>query len=158
MRRGGIRSRGAFCGAVALFWVYFDRTAQEGVDAITTTEDPGKFAAFAYHYAHPLIVAGIILSAAGDEIVLHNPGHHASGGTSWFIAGGSGLFLLGHFLYLRLIRGSASTPHLGAAAMLLVLALLGGYLAGLAVGMLTLIVLLALILTDGLQSRRHSPA
>ncbi len=147
---------GAFGGAVAFFWVYFDRTAEQGVEAITASDDPGKLAAFAFHYVHPLIVAGIILSAAGDEVVLHDPGHHATGGTSWFVAGGSGLFLFGHFVYLRLIRDSASLPHLGAIAVLLVLATLGGHLTALTVGMLTLAVLVALLLIDTLTTRRHS--
>ncbi len=146
---------GAFGGSVAFFLVYFGRTAEQGVQAIVNSDNPGKLAAFAYHYVHPLMVAGIILGAAGDEVVLHDPSHHAVEGASWFVAGGGALFLLGHFLYLRLIRGTWSVPHLGAMALLLALAVVGGHLAGLTVGLLTLLVLIALVVADSMTASRR---
>ncbi|MEO8850436.1 MAG: low temperature requirement protein A, partial [Allobranchiibius sp.] len=144
---------GAFCGSVAIYMLYFGRTAEQGVQAIVNSDDPGKLAAFAYHYVHPLMVAGIILAAAGDEVVLHDPSHHAVDGAAWFVAGGGALFLLGHFVYLRLIRTAWPIPHLAAIAVLLGLAVVGSHLAGLTVGLLTLAILTVLLIADAAVKR-----
>jgi low temperature requirement protein LtrA len=60
----------AFAATVGLWWVYFDRIAERGSQAIATSEDPGRLGATAYHLVHPVIIAGIIAAAAADELVL----------------------------------------------------------------------------------------
>lgn len=149
---------GAFIGVVALFWLYFDRSAEAGLEAMRASTDPGKLAATAYHYVHPLMVAGIILTAAGDETVLHDPSHLATAATAWFVVGGSALFLLGHALYLRLIGRAQVLPHLVAAALLVLLAILGSHLTALTVGVTTLVILVALLTVDYAVERRRSGA
>lgn len=149
---------GAFAGVVALFWLYFDRSAQQGSEAIESTDDPGRLATSAYHYIHPLMIAGIIATAAGDESVLHDPGNHAVHGTAWFVAGGSALFVLGHAAFVRLIRRMLSLPHLITAALLLLLAMTGAHLTGLTVGLVTLVVLIGLLLADRILDHRRDHA
>ena len=68
--RGTSRSSVAFLGSVALWWVYFDRAAADSALVIDSSDDPGRLGRNAFHWVHPLIIAGIIVSAAADEVVL----------------------------------------------------------------------------------------
>ena len=43
---------------------------------IASSDDPGRIARSGYTYIHILIVAGIIVAAVGDELVLPHPGGH----------------------------------------------------------------------------------
>ena len=45
---------------------------------------------------HPIMVAGIIVVAAGDEEVLSRPGATGVTSTAWLVLGGSALFIAGH--------------------------------------------------------------
>jgi len=58
----------AFVGAVAMWWLYFDRGMVEAHHRIAHSADPGRQARADYSYLHVFIVAGIILCAAGDEL------------------------------------------------------------------------------------------
>ncbi len=63
----------AFAGSVASWWVYFDRSADEAARVIAASADPGRLGRSAYHSIHPVMVAGIIVSAAADQKVLSHP-------------------------------------------------------------------------------------
>ena len=60
----------AFVGSVGLWWLYFHRSAEAGAQAIASSADPGRLGRSAYHLIHPVMVAGIIVVAAGDQLVL----------------------------------------------------------------------------------------
>src|SRR5687768_452330 len=59
----------AFVGTVAMWWLYFDVGAERAARQLAQDKDPGRMARLAYTYLHIPIVAGIILAAAGDEMV-----------------------------------------------------------------------------------------
>ena len=60
----------AFVGSVGLWWLYFHRSAEAGAQVIAESADPGRMGRSAYHLIHPVMVAGIIVVAAGDQLVL----------------------------------------------------------------------------------------
>src|SRR5262249_44015396 len=62
----------AFIGTIAMWWIYFDRGVDIGVEKITEATDPGSIG-LAFTYCHLPIVAGIILWAVADELVLAHP-------------------------------------------------------------------------------------
>ena len=66
----------SFAGSVAMWAVYFNIGAERASQLITTSDDPGALARSGYTYLHILIVAGIIVAAVADELVLHHPGGH----------------------------------------------------------------------------------
>jgi low temperature requirement protein LtrA len=78
----------AFTGSLALWWLYFDRFADAGTDVIATSEDPSRLGRSAYTMIHPIMVAGIIVSAAGDEKILSEPSRTATTASAWMILGG----------------------------------------------------------------------
>ncbi|KTS84945.1 hypothetical protein NS183_13605 [Microbacterium testaceum] len=153
---------GAFVAIIAMFLIYFDRWAEQGVEAIEHRSDPGKMAARAYHLVHPIIIAGIVLVAAGNEEILapllgHGGEHEQSAFAGALSAGGAALFVVGHGLYVFLVARILSAAHIVAAIILFALAALTtvAHLDALITGFLTGAVLVALLLVDSMRLRRH---
>jgi low temperature requirement protein LtrA len=48
----------AFAGSVALWWVYFDRSAEAASQVIAESSDPGRLGRSGYTYFHMLLVPG----------------------------------------------------------------------------------------------------
>ena len=84
----------AFLGAVAFWWLYFDCSADAGREEVSRSDDPGALGRSAYHVIHPMIIAGIITTAAAGERVLSHPGATAHGATTALLLGGTGLYLI----------------------------------------------------------------
>ena len=64
----------AFVGTLAMWWIYFNKGAEAGSEQISKSSEPGRLARLAYTYLHMPIVAGIIVTAVADELVLKHPG------------------------------------------------------------------------------------
>jgi low temperature requirement protein LtrA len=108
----------AFAGSVALWWVYFHRSADASEEAMGRSGDPGRIARSAYTYSHLPLVAGIIVTAVGDELVIGHPTGEASVATVATVLGGPALFLAGHALFRYTVLGVVSVPRLVAIALL----------------------------------------
>ena len=63
----------AVIGSIAMWWVYFHIGAEAGSENISKAKDAGRLARLAYTYLHLPIVAGIVVSAVGDELLLAHP-------------------------------------------------------------------------------------
>ena len=59
--------------------------------AFASSSDPGRLGRFAYTYLHIPMVAGIIVTAVGDELVIAHPFGHASPDTVATVLGGPAL-------------------------------------------------------------------
>ncbi|MEN8133600.1 MAG: low temperature requirement protein A, partial [Pseudomonadota bacterium] len=97
----------AFVGTVAIWRVYFYIGHDRASHLIDHSPDPGRIARLWFTYIHIPIVAGIILIAASDELLLAHPTGHVSTDAAIVLLGGPALFLLGA-LWLKL--ASSSTP------------------------------------------------
>ena len=60
-----------------MWWIYFHKGAEAGSEMISKSEQSGRVARLAYTYLHLPIVAGIILAAVADELVLKHPDGHS---------------------------------------------------------------------------------
>ena len=67
----------AFVGSLAMWWIYFHKGAEAGSEQISRSSEPGRLARLAYTYLHMPIVAGIIVAAVADELVLKHPRGHS---------------------------------------------------------------------------------
>jgi low temperature requirement protein LtrA len=113
----------SFVGSVAMWWIYFNIGAERASRRIASTSDPGRLARLAYTYMHLLLVAGIILAAVGDELVLTHPTGHTSVGTAAVLLTGAALYLLGNFLFKRATTARRTAlSHLVGLALLAALA------------------------------------
>jgi low temperature requirement protein LtrA len=148
----------AFFGTVAMWWIYFHEGAEHAAHRIAKATDPGRTARIAYSYIHIAIVAGIIVSAVGDEIVLVHP-DHADAAAIAAVIGGPALFLLGCALF-KWVSYERSTPPLSHSVGLLALgALCAGaqahWFSTLQLGSLTAAVLLLVAMWETLALRRR---
>jgi low temperature requirement protein LtrA len=101
----------AFIGALAMWWVYFHKGAEAGSELISKSSESGRLARLAYTYLHLPIVAGIILSAVADELVLTHPADRSDLKTVLSAIGGPLLFLFGTILFKHAIRGWLQLSH-----------------------------------------------
>ena len=143
----------AFAGSVALWWIYFDRSADDSAEVIATSADPGRLADSAYHLIHPVMVAGIIVAASADQEVLNHPAAVGRAATSWMVIGGAVLFLAGHVMFKRVIWGTISWPRVAAMAVLLLLLLLAPHVTALALNIMVVLILVAVAASDRLHGR-----
>ena len=113
----------AFAGSVAMWSLYFDRSAGASAELIEASDDPGRVARDAYHLIHPVMVAGIIVTAAGDEKILSFPSETASAPSAWMILGGPALFLAGHAAFKAVVWRIVPWTRLAGIVVLALLAL-----------------------------------
>jgi low temperature requirement protein LtrA len=113
----------AFLVTVAFWWLYFDEVAGKSQRGIADHADPGRIARDAYTYMHIPIVAGIILAAVADEILIVDPGQRLSVAGVIAMLGGPLLYLLGEgMVRWRMIR-KISIKRLTAMSALVLLAI-----------------------------------
>jgi len=146
-----------FAGAVALWWLYFDSSAEAAAGKIARSEDPGRLGRSAYHLIHPVMVAGIIACAAADEKVLSDPGQAATAPAAWMILGGPALFLPGHAAFKFVVWRVVSWPRLAGIAALALLAVAARAIPALALAACTAAVVIAVAVaaTDRLPRAPH---
>jgi low temperature requirement protein LtrA len=89
----------AFVSTVALWWLYFGQTATAAVRRIAADDTPGRIGRDAYTYLHLPIVAGILLTAVGDELVIAHPDEDLGTAGALVTLGGPALFLLGVLVF-----------------------------------------------------------
>ncbi|MET7669349.1 low temperature requirement protein A [Micromonospora luteifusca] len=145
----------AFAGSVALWWVYFARSAPAAAEVIARAgERTGALGRLAFNYLHPVMVAGIIVTSAGDELLLREPRTPATTVAVLFTLGGPALFLAGHAGYKAVLWRTLPTSRITAVLLLLALMPVGVVLgAPVAVcAAAALAVTVAVILTDRFRS------
>jgi len=113
----------AFLATVAMWWIYFSANAEAASEAISASDDPGRVARISYTYMHISLVAGIIVTAVGDEWALAHPMGHTDLKTALVLLGGPGLFLLGSLLFKLSVFGHLTLSRLVGLALLGLLAI-----------------------------------
>jgi len=144
----------AFIGALAMWWIYFHKGAEAGSELISKSSESGRLARLAYTYLHLPIVAGIILSAVANELVLTHPADRSNLKTVLSAIGGPVLFLIGTILFKLAIRGWLQLSHGVGIVALGVLAWFAGELSPLMLSTLTtgLMIVVAVWETISLRS------
>jgi low temperature requirement protein LtrA len=112
----------AVLGSILMWWIYFDTGAERAQHRITHAGDPGRTARSAYSYVHIVIVAGIIVSAVADEVVLMHPDHGSTGAMLAILAGPA-CYLVGA-AWFKWIMNDRRTPPLSHMIGLVLIALL----------------------------------
>lgn len=111
----------SFASNVAMWWLYFHRSAAQGQDRITRSSQPGRHGLVAYTYLHWPIVAGIIFSAVADKLLLSG---YAGPASATITVGGALMYLLGIAAF-KWSTGTKSAPPPSHTAGLLALVVLG---------------------------------
>lgn len=121
---------GSFIGSAAMWWIYFDIGAKRGADTISASENAGLMARNAYTYLHIPIVAGVVLTAVGDEMLIKHPVGHTDMAMLIAMVGGPALFLLGNQAFKWSTSGVRFPPlsHFVGLFLLAIIAIAASFL------------------------------
>jgi low temperature requirement protein LtrA len=145
----------AFLSTAALWWLYFNLVATIAERRLAQAEHRTVLARDAYTYLHVVIVAGILLSAVGDELVIAHPTEELPSAELTAVVCGPALYLLAHVaLRLRMTHTLSGRRLVGAIACLAVGAI-GTFAPALVVAALLLGVLVAVIVADQVTATRR---
>ncbi|MFN8152127.1 MAG: low temperature requirement protein A [Solirubrobacterales bacterium] len=149
----------AFLGSAAFWWLYFNRGAQLAARQLDLTDRRTELARDLYTYMHIALVAGIILFAIGDEIVILHPDEHLHTAELIVLAAGPALFLTTLSLMRLRAAGSPNKRRLIAALTIVAIVVIGQDLPALALSSLILGVLVVAIIVDEyvFRHRRTGP-
>jgi low temperature requirement protein LtrA len=111
----------AFLGSVALWWIYFSRSAEAAREVIASSEDPGRLGRSAYTYFHMPMIAGIIAIAAADELTVAHPGEPGTLASITLTLGGTALFVAGQAFFKWAVFGVLPFSRAVAVAALMAL-------------------------------------
>ena len=142
----------AFFITGVLFWLYFGEVAENSMSDIAAAEDPGSLARDAYTYLHLPIVAGIIMMAVADDLLVAHPSDHFTTAGVVMATAGPAVYLLGETMVRLRMIGRASPKRLVCVAVLAVLALLGGGMSALALSGCVAAVLAVLAISEAGRS------
>lgn len=141
-----------FIGTLALWWLYFGTSSKDATQAITRSDDPGRIGA-RFHYIHAILIAGIIVSAVGNDLVMAHPHARMGMAQALVLSAGPILYLAGSAIYKRVVYGRVPVSHLAALAVLVLLVPLWLRVELLTAGWLTTAVMLATCLAE-MRTRR----
>jgi low temperature requirement protein LtrA len=144
----------AFLASTALWWLYFGQVAGTVLERIriAAPDERGQIGRDIYTYLHLPIIAGIVLVAVGDELVIAHPTDELSTAGALVALGGPAVFLAGLMGCAARLGHAQSRPR--AIAMLALLAaipLVTG-LDGLVVSALLTALLVVLVVAEHWQA------
>jgi low temperature requirement protein LtrA len=148
----------AFASTAALWWLYFDYVARIAQRRLTVAPaaERTRLARDGYTYLHVVLVAGVILSAVGDELVIAHPGDVLPAAEVAVVAAGPALYLLGHVLFRLVMAGTLSWKRLGGAVACVAAGFVGLAVPALVLGALLVCVLVAVIAAEHVAAARRA--
>ena len=151
---------GAFIGTILLWLLYFRRSAEKNAESLSHSANSGRLARLSFTYLLVILVAGIVVVAVGDELVLHHPLGHLEASTALIVTGGPALYLAGSLFFKRSIGYHWLASHILAIVALAItliacLALHPEWMTPLALTWVTNAILLGVVIADEFGHRRH---
>ena len=108
----------SFIGCVAMWWMYFDTSSGDAAHVIEHSDDPGRLGAY-FHYVHVVLIAGVIVCAVADELVVAHPLDPVKAKYAAVLVAGPLVYLLGNAWFKRVVYGRFPLSHaLGMGALL----------------------------------------
>ncbi len=138
----------AFLSSAALWWLYFNRAAEGSQRRLEMAENRTELARDVYTYLHAFVIAGVIVSAIGDEIVITRHGEALESPELVAVIAGPVIYLLALALIRLRATGTGSIKRPAAAAAIVLIGLLAGEASALVVGILVLVVMVILIAVE----------
>lgn len=142
----------AFMGIIAAWWVYFGTSSVEGSRVIAGSDDPGRIGA-KFHYIHVVLIAGIIVMAASNGLILGHPAGEMTPALTAAVVGGPALYLLASAFYRHVVYSRIPASHVAGLAALTVLAGLAFRTDLLMVGGLAVLIMTCVAVWDTVANR-----
>jgi low temperature requirement protein LtrA len=137
----------AFAGTVALWWCYFHRAEEIGMNAVEGAADASRIVGLG-NYTLIVMVIGIIAIAVGDELAIAGPHDPSTLNTAVLIFGGPAIFLLAQLGFMRRATGRVPRPRVIACVALIMLGVATAPLSLLAAVVASSAVLVAVAIDD----------
>ena len=135
----------AFLASAAIWWLYFTSVATIGEHYLEVSENRTVLARDAYTYLHVVFVAGIILSAVGDELVIAHPTEVLPPYEVAAVAAGSVVYLFAHTLFGYRLTGLVYKTKLFGTLACIAVGFVGLFVPALMLAGLLIVVLVAVI-------------
>jgi low temperature requirement protein LtrA len=145
----------AFLATAALWWLYFSLVAAIAQRRLEQSANRTLLARDAYTYLHVVIVAGILLCAVGDELVIAHPTEELPDAELVAVVCGPALYLVAHVALRLRMTGTISARRLAGALACLAIGAVGSFVSAIAVAALLLAVLVAVIAGDQVAAARR---
>ena len=146
----------AFLLTAALWWLYFNYVARIAQRRLELSPERTRLARDAYTYLHAVIVAGVIVSAVGDELVIAHPTEVLPAREVAAVVAGPAIYLLAHVLFRLRMTGSLSRKRLLGALACLAIGGVGAFVPALVVAALVIAALAAVIGAEHVAAARRS--
>jgi low temperature requirement protein LtrA len=137
----------------AFWWLYFDFHAGRTLERLRDAADERGRMGRDLSYLYVVLVAGVIVSAVADELVIAHPGEPLHGAELVAVAAGPVVYLLGSVaLKIRVLHVRWSR-RFGAAVLIAVATAIGARLPALALYAIVLAILAALAAVEAIEAR-----
>lgn len=146
----------SFVGSLAMWWLYFDTSSHDGSHKIAHSDDPGRMGSY-FHYVHVVLVAGIIVTAVGNELVIAHPHGHMTVANAAVLLGAPFIYFLGNALYKKVVYGRVPRSHVLGLLLLVGLAVVAPWTDLLVLNTLTTVVVIVVAAMDSAARRRLEP-
>jgi low temperature requirement protein LtrA len=144
----------AFLASAAIWWLYFTSVAALGEHYLEVASSRTTLARDAYTYLHVVFVAGIILSAVGDELVIAHPYETLPPYEVAAVAAGPSVYLLAHTLFGHRLTGSWYRSKVLGTLACVAAGFVGRFVPALVLGGALIVVLVAVIAAGYLAAPR----
>jgi low temperature requirement protein LtrA len=138
----------------ALWWLYFDFHAGRTLERLRAAADERGRLGRDLSYLYVVLVAGVIVTAVGDELVIAHPGERLHGAGLVAIAAGPGLYLLGSVALKVRILEVPWERRLATAVLVVLATFAGASLPALALWTLILGIVAGLAGSEAVSMRR----
>lgn len=138
-----------------MWWLYFNYGARIAPRRLELSAVRTTLARDGYAYLHVAMVAGIIVPAVGDELVIAHPTEVLPPLEIAVVVAGRGLYLLAHALFRRRMTGSWASKRLFGAAGCLAAGAAGPFVPALVLAGLVNGVLAAVIASEHVAAARR---
>ncbi len=146
----------AFLGTVCLWWLYFNYVGNVFERLLVNAEDRTIMARDLYTFGHIPIIAGIILCAVGDELVIAHPGYVLKSAELLAIIAGPVLYLLAFAPVRWRMSGGLPAKRVTAAGICIAVGVAAAVadLTALTVGVLIVATLIGVVAWETLSPSR----
>ncbi|HWS79894.1 MAG TPA: low temperature requirement protein A [Rubrobacter sp.] len=138
----------AFLASAAIWWLYFTSVSTIGEHYLEVSENRTILARDAYTYLHVVFVAGIILSAVGDELVIAHPTEILPPYEVAAVAAGPAVYLFAHTLFGYRLTGVVYKAKVLGTLACFAVGFLGLLVPALVLAGLLILVLVAVIVSS----------
>jgi low temperature requirement protein LtrA len=137
----------------ALWWLYFHQHAERTLSELRAAAGERGRVGRRLSYLHVPLIAGIIVTAVANELVIAHPGRELGGAQLAALVGGPALYLLGSVAFKRWVLRIRSIKRLVATLLVAGVGVLGTVLPALAAWTLVLAILAGVAALEVVEQR-----